>query len=132
MCSEQTEPRQRIWFPQFVRLLPYSNSLLLLSRWRLSPSKPNFLPINLQVHESKVKNDFKAAAGAEKPRQLFWEKRLNGGKFLSSPQVFTAPHIHFQVWELKVWQLTSLPWSCLEASRDCKQSLGKRYEIVCS
>ena len=34
-----------------------------------------------QVHESKVKNDFKAAAGAEKPRQLFWEKRLNGEKF---------------------------------------------------
>ena len=33
------------------------------------------------MHESKVKNDFKAAAGAEKPRQLFWEKRLNGGKF---------------------------------------------------
>jgi len=28
-------------------------------------------------HESKVKNDFKAP-GAEKPRQLFWEKRLNG------------------------------------------------------
>ena len=27
-----------------------------------------------------MKNDFKAAAGAEKPRQLFWEKRLNGGK----------------------------------------------------
>ena len=36
--------------------------------------------MNLQVHDSKVKNDFKAAAGAEKPRQLFWEKRLNGGK----------------------------------------------------
>jgi len=32
----------------------------------------------VKVHESKVKNDFKAAAGAEKPRQLFWEKRLNG------------------------------------------------------
>ena len=48
----------------------------------------------MQVHESKVKNDFKAAAGAEKPRQLFWEKRLNGGKLCSqsrhSPQ-FTFP-----------------------------------------
>ena len=32
----------------------------------------------LKVHESKVKNDFKAAANVEKPRQLFWEKRLNG------------------------------------------------------
>jgi len=31
----------------------------------------------VKVHESKVKNDFKAP-GAEKPRQLFWEKRLNG------------------------------------------------------
>jgi len=30
-----------------------------------------------KVHESKVKNDFKSP-GAEKPRQLFWEKRLNG------------------------------------------------------
>ena len=30
------------------------------------------------MHESKVKNDFKAAANVEKPRQLFWEKRLNG------------------------------------------------------
>lgn len=30
-----------------------------------------------KVHESKVKNDFKTP-GAEKPRQLFWEKRLNG------------------------------------------------------
>ena len=38
------------------------------------------ISMNLQVHDSKVKNDFKAAAGAEKPRQLFWEKRLNGGK----------------------------------------------------
>jgi len=28
-------------------------------------------------HESKVKNDFKQP-GQEKPRQLFWEKRLNG------------------------------------------------------
>ena len=49
----------------------------------------------MQVHESKVKNDFKAAAGAEKPRQLFWEKRLNGGKLCSqrpkhSP-LFTFP-----------------------------------------
>jgi len=30
-----------------------------------------------KVHESKVKNDFKTP-GADKPRQLFWEKRLNG------------------------------------------------------
>jgi len=29
-----------------------------------------------KVHESKVKND--KTPGAEKPRQLFWEKRLNG------------------------------------------------------
>ena len=38
---------------------------------------------------------------------------------------------HFQVWELKVWQLTSLPWNCQEVSRDCKQLLGKRYDMVC-
>eukprot|EP00092_Neocalanus_flemingeri_P008866 GFUD01009541.1.p1 GENE.GFUD01009541.1~~GFUD01009541.1.p1 ORF type:complete len:267 (-),score=93.21 GFUD01009541.1:252-1052(-) len=31
----------------------------------------------IKVHESKVKNDFKQP-GQEKPRQLFWEKRLNG------------------------------------------------------
>ena len=28
-------------------------------------------------HKSKLKNDFKQP-GAEKPRQLFWDKRLNG------------------------------------------------------
>ena len=44
-------------------------------------NRPNWQFDHLQVHESKVKNDFKAAAGAEKPRQLFWEKRLNGEKF---------------------------------------------------
>jgi len=31
-----------------------------------------------KVHDSKVKNDAKASLGADKPRQLFWEKRLNG------------------------------------------------------
>merc|ERR1719242_2615133 len=64
----------------------------------------------VKVHESKVKNDFKAAAGAEKPRQLFWEKRLNG-------------------MGAKSWLLTSLPWNYLGVSRDCKQLLGKREKL---
>ena len=41
-----------------------------------------------------MKNDFKAAAGAEKPRQLFWEKRLNGGMLCLQPMrlpVFICP-----------------------------------------
>merc|ERR1719167_373908 len=62
-----------------------------------------------KVHESKVKNDFKTP-GADKPRQLFWEKRLNG---LGARSVESDNFCMNLPRRIKMKRLTRIPLSSL-------------------